>query len=238
MQQRTAELNDTRIEIIRKLGLASEYKDNETGMHVVRISYFCRVIGLAAGIDEAENELLFQTSPMHDVGKLGIQDRIILKPGKLNREEWEIMKNHTVIGANIMGDHNSELLKTARTIALTHHEKWDGSGYPQGLSGTTIPLVGRIVALADVFDALTSERPYKKAWSFDKTINFIKENKAKHFDPGLTEVFLDNSNEILKISQEFADKPKMFSYMSSIREMEPKDDQNSVSKRRSISKMV
>jgi putative two-component system response regulator len=203
--QRTAELKETRLEIIRKLGLASEYKDNETGMHIMRISYFCRLLGSGAGLNEEENELLFQAAPMHDVGKIGIPDRILLKHGKLDAEEWEIIKEHTVIGANIMGNHNSDLLKTAHSIALTHHEKWDGTGYPQGLSGNEIPLVGRIVALADVYDALTSKRPYKEAWPFDKTIAYIHENKSKHFDPNLTEIFLEKSSEILKISKEFSD---------------------------------
>jgi len=204
VQKRTEELNETRLEIIRKLGLASEYKDNETGMHILRISHFSRLIGSALNLGGEENEILFQASPMHDVGKIGIPDHIILKQGRLNAEEWKIMKNHTIIGAKIMGSHNSKLLKTASTIAQTHHEKWDGTGYLRGLSGSEIPLVGRIVALADVFDALSHERPYKKAWSFKKTLNYIKENQGKHFDPLLTNIFLDKSNEIIEIAREFS----------------------------------
>ncbi|MCD6397410.1 MAG: response regulator, partial [Spirochaetaceae bacterium] len=198
VSERTADLKKSRLEIIYKLGTASEFRDNETGMHVKRIGYFCRIIGAAAGFSDQENEFLYESSPMHDIGKIGIPDQILLKPGKLEQKEWEIMKKHTTIGGEIVGVHTSPFLRTARIIALSHHEKWDGSGYPRGLSGTAIPKVGRITALADVFDALTSVRPYKKAWSFEKTLSYIKQHAGKHFDPELTEIFLRQTKEILE----------------------------------------
>ncbi len=213
---RTAELNETRLEIIHKLGVASEYRDNETGMHIVRMSHFCRILGIAAGLTEDENELLYQAAPMHDIGKIGIPDMALLKPGKLDQKEWEVMKSHTTIGENIIGNHPSDLLRTARTVVSSHHEKWDGSGYPRGLSGMTIPKVGRIAALADVFDALTSVRPYKEAWSFDRAFSFINQHKGKDFDPDLTEVFLSKSDEIIGISQRFSDQPGSHSKLASL----------------------
>jgi len=142
---------------------------------------------------------------MHDIGKIGIPDHILLKPDKLEPEEWEIMKSHAVIGANILEGDDSDLMKCAGEIALTHHEKWDGSGYPYGLSGEAIPLTGRIAALADVFDALTSARPYKKAWTLEAAVDLIKENRGIHFDPELVTVFLEQLPEILKIRDQFSE---------------------------------
>ena len=144
-------------------------------------------------------------APMHDVGKIGIPDNVLLKPGKLDPEEWELMKAHTTIGARILDGANSEPLLLAREIALSHHEKWDGSGYPHGLSGNDIHLGGRIVALADVFDALTSERPYKKAWTVDAAIDLIRENKGRHFDPELVDIFEKLLPEIIAIRESMLD---------------------------------
>jgi putative two-component system response regulator len=184
---RTAELERTRMAVIRCLGKASEFKDDNTGLHVVRMSQYSRALGLAVGMNEADADLLMLASPMHDVGKIGVPDSILKKPGKLTPEEWALMQQHVAYGGLILGDQDSELLQMAKTIALTHHEKWDGSGYPAGLKGEDIPLVGRITALADVFDALTSVRPYKRAWTLEETLAFIRGERGKHFDPLLVD---------------------------------------------------
>ena len=205
LQNRNEELERTRLEIIRRLGRAGEYRDNETGMHVIRMSKCCQRLAAAAGFDETFSEMILQASPMHDVGKIGIPDGILLKPGKLEADEWEIMKTHVIIGADIVGEQNTGLMQMARSIALTHHEKWDGSGYPNGLKGEGIPIEGRIAALCDVFDALTSERPYKKAWPVDEAVAFINEQSGKHFDPELVVLFNEVLPDILAIREEFAD---------------------------------
>lgn len=203
--ERMIEINDTRQRIIHCLGTAAEYRDEETGSHIFRMSQYSRIIALQAGMSKEEAELLLQAAPMHDVGKIGIPDRILLKPGKLDADEWEIMKTHTTIGAKIIGDHPSELLKMAKSVALTHHEKWDGTGYPHGLSKENIPLTGRIVMLADVFDALTSERPYKKAWSDADAIAEINNGSGKHFDPTLVMAFMKGLPEILEVKKKAED---------------------------------
>lgn len=202
VKERTAELHDTRLQIIHCLGAASEYRDEETGTHISRMSQYSRIIALAAGLPVTEAELLLQAAPMHDVGKIGIPDRILLKPGKLDAEEWEIMKTHTTIGAEIIGSHPSDLLTLAVQVALTHHEKWDGTGYPYGLAGEKIPIHGRIVMLADVFDALTSDRPYKKAWSEATAIQEINDMSGHHFDPQLVLAFMKALPEILAVKKE------------------------------------
>ena len=201
VRERTAEIDDTRLRIIHCLGAASEYRDEETGNHIFRMSNYSRVIALAFGLGMEEANLLLQAAPMHDVGKIGIPDRILLKPGKLDPEEWEIMKTHTTVGAQIIGEHPSELLKIARQVALSHHEKWDGTGYPYGLSGEDIPLSSRIVMIADVFDALTSERPYKKAWSVADAIAEIEQGSGRHFDPKLVVAFTEALPQILNIKK-------------------------------------
>ncbi|MDO6445229.1 two-component system response regulator [Colwellia sp. 1_MG-2023] len=199
------ELRRTRLQIIQRLGHAAEYKDNETGMHVMRMSHYSKVIALASGFSIQQADDLLHAAPMHDLGKIGIPDSIMLKPGKLTVEEFEIMKTHPTIGANILGDDDSDLITLAKVVALTHHEKWDGTGYPNGLAGEDIPIEGRIVALADVFDALTSVRPYKEAWSIEKAMNFIKEQSGVHFDPDLVQLFEDNIDEILAIKNRWQD---------------------------------
>ena len=205
LRNRNEQLEQARIEIIRRLGRAGEYRDNETGMHVIRMSKSCASLARIAGQDDLFVKMILEASPMHDVGEIGIPDSILLKPGKLDPGEWEIMKTHTSIGADIIGDPTSNLLRLARSIALTHHEKWDGSGYPNALRGEDIPIEGRITAVSDVFDALTSDRPYKVAWPVEKAAQFIEENAGSHFDPELAHLFIDILPEILEIREEYAD---------------------------------
>nr|WP_178104992.1 two-component system response regulator [Pseudomonas sp. WS 5013] len=203
---RVEELRETRLQIVQRLGLAAEYKDNETGLHVIRMSHYSRVLALAAGFSEAQAEELLNAAPMHDVGKIGIPDAVLRKPGKLDGEEWEVMKQHAQIGADIIGEHPSGLLRMAREIALNHHEKWDGSGYPRGIGGAEIPIEARIIAIADVFDALTSERPYKKAWPVEEAVQLLREQSGRHFDPELVELFLGQLPAILEIRERWAER--------------------------------
>jgi putative two-component system response regulator len=205
VQERTQQLNDSRLEIVRRLGKAAEFKDNETGSHVIRMSQYSELLGKAYGMSDEECEMLLNASPMHDVGKIGIPDRVLLKPGKLNEEEWEIMKTHAEMGAEILSEGTSEVLKMSQIVAITHHERWDGSGYPNGLKGKEIPLVGRIVTIADVFDALTSERPYKKAWSVEDAIKVLEEESGKHFDPSLVPLFKEILPQVLEIKERFCE---------------------------------
>ncbi len=202
------EVLETRLQIVQCLGKAAEYRDNETGMHILRISHFARTIAKAIGFSDEQADELLHAAPMHDVGKIGIPDAILLKPGKLTAEEWEVMRQHPAIGARIIGEHKSSLLQLAATIALCHHEKWDGSGYPNGLAGEDIPLEARIVSLVDVFDALTSVRPYKKAWPIEEALEFIRDQSGSHFDPMLVDVFINCLPEILRIRDRWADKPE------------------------------
>ncbi len=207
VRERTKELHETRLDVIHHLGRAAEYRDNETGMHIIRMGKAAYLLGKAMRWDDDQCELLLQASPMHDIGKIGIPDKILLKPGKLAHEEWEIMKTHTTIGAELLSGHSSDLMVMARSIALTHHEKWDGSGYPNGLKGEDIPMEGRICAISDVFDALTSDRPYKKAWSIEDAIAEVYRGAGKHFDPNLIAQFKIILPEILAIKEQFADIP-------------------------------
>lgn len=200
------ELKLTRLEVVQRLGRAAEYKDNETGMHVLRMSHYSKVLAVAYGFSPEQAETLLHAAPMHDIGKIGIPDNILLKPGKLTDEEFAVMKTHPQIGAEILADGDSELLRIAKSVALTHHEKWDGTGYPQGLSGEAIPIEGRIVAVADVFDALTSKRPYKEAWSVEKTLAFMQEQKGIHFEPRLIDLLVENLDEILTIKAYWKDE--------------------------------
>jgi CHASE2 domain-containing sensor protein len=202
VQARTRELRDTQREIVQRLGQAAEWRDVETAMHIDRMSHLSKRLGLAAGMSEQEAEMLLYASAMHDVGKIGIPDRVLLKPGPLDPDEWEIMKTHTTIGADILSGSTSPLLQMAEQIALTHHEKWDGSGYPNGLAGEEIPLVGRICAVCDVFDALTSKRPYKDAWTVEDALDEVRTQSGQHFDPVLVELFLDLASKL------FAEAPR------------------------------
>lgn len=204
-QARTNELLETRLHAIQCLGKAAEYRDNETGMHVVRMSKTSARLAKELGWSDEECELILNASPMHDIGKIGIPDHILLKPGSLDIDEWEIMQSHTHIGVKILSISDSDLFKTAAEIANTHHEKWDGSGYPYGLSGDEIPIMSRIVALSDTFDALISERPYKKAWPIEEAVAYVTENSGKHFDPQIVKAFENCLKEILEISKCYSD---------------------------------
>ncbi|SCY12651.1 HD-GYP domain-containing protein [Desulfoluna spongiiphila] len=199
VRERTRELEETQLEIINRLGLASEYSDECTGKHVQRISDYCRLLGRAAGLPRDEVELVALASTMHDAGKIGISDAILLKPGALTDEEWVVMKQHAEIGGQLLSGSTSRLLCMAEEIALTHHERWDGTGYPKGLKGPEIPLYGRIVCICDVFDALVFERPYKKAWSVTDSLAEISEWAGRQFDPWLAELFLGLEPELTHI---------------------------------------
>ena len=204
--ERTRELHDTRLQVVRRLGLAAEYRDNETGMHIVRMSKTSVVLGRALGMDEARLDLLLNASPMHDIGKIGIPDHVLMKPGKLDEHEFELIKTHTIIGADLLGGDDSELMTMAREIALGHHERWDGTGYPHGLKGEEIPLVGRICAVADVFDALTSDRPYKSGWPVEEAVEYIRNGAGSQFDPAVVEAFSAHLDEILAIREKYSDE--------------------------------
>lgn len=187
---------------IHRLVLASEYKDNETGNHIHRMSRYCAKVAEKLNFSKEEVEHIRFATPMHDVGKIGIPDRIILKNGRLTRKEFEIVKKHTIIGAEILQNSKARILKLARDIALYHHEKWDGTGYPEGLKGEAIPVHARIVALCDIFDALTSKRPYKSSYPVDVSCEIIKKGKGTHFDPALTDIFLSSIDELVSIKNE------------------------------------
>ena len=190
VRERTEELRRTHLEIVRRLAQAAEWHDDTTGRHISRMSRLTHRLALAAGMDNAEAEMLLQASALHDIGKIGIPDRVLLKPGKLDAEEWELMKTHTTIGAQLLAGSASDVVQMAERIALTHHERWDGKGYPHGLAGEDIPFESRICTIADVFDALISERPYKKAWSVDEALAEIARMSGSAFEPWLADVFL------------------------------------------------
>lgn len=213
VQNRTAdllaksrELEESRLEITRCLGRAAEYRDNETGTHVIRLSFYVRLLACGVGLTDAEADQLMAASIMHDIGKIGIPDSILLKPGRLIPEEFEVVKQHAKIGADIIGEHKSELLQLSRLTALTHHEKWNGKGYPGGLAGEAIPLAGRMTAIADVFDALTSVRPYKQAWGVDEALSWIHKEAGESLDPSLARMFVELRPEVEKIMQTFRDE--------------------------------
>ena len=191
------------IDLIQRLGRAAEYKDTDTGEHIARMSRYSKVLALAYGMSEYEAEQLKQAAPMHDVGKIGIPDSVLLKPGRLNETEYEHMKQHALIGAKILENSTSPLLQLAHKLALEHHEKWDGTGYPYGLKGEEISIEGRIVTIADVFDALTSKRPYKKAWSVEEALDLLKDEAGKHFDPQLVDLFIGQIDSIIEIKNTY-----------------------------------
>jgi putative two-component system response regulator len=203
LRLRNADLEATRLQLIRRLGRAAEYRDNETGLHVIRMSNYARLLALAIGWTEERADVLLHAAPMHDIGKIGIPDRILLKPGALTDEEWPVMRGHPAIGARIIGWHESDLLRSACTVALTHHEKWDGTGYPRALQGTHIPVEGRIVAVCDVFDALTTRRPYKDAWPVADAVAWMLNNAGRHFEPGLVEAFIGILPRILEVREQW-----------------------------------
>lgn len=193
------------LETIHRLSMASEYKDEGTGAHIKRMSHYCGAVASRMGLDEKMRQTLLYAAPMHDVGKVGIPDLILMKPSTLTALEWEIMKQHTVIGSRILKDSSAEFINMAEVIAISHHEKWDGSGYPKGLKGVEIPLVGRIAAIADVFDALTTKRPYKEAFPLEKSLSIIGEGRGTHFDPDVVDAFFAVQDEILALKVQHAD---------------------------------
>jgi len=205
VKARTKELYDTQIDVITRLARAIEYRDSETGLHILRMSHYSARLAAEAGCSMQYCEMVLTAAPLHDIGKIGIPDKILQKSGRLSEEEWEIMKTHTTIGAELLSGSNSKFLNIAREIALTHHEHWDGAGYPNGLKGEEIPLIGRICGLTDVFDALMATRPYKRPWTFEQTIDEIKSGDGSHFDPRLVEKFLSILPDIQYIRDKYVD---------------------------------
>jgi response regulator RpfG family c-di-GMP phosphodiesterase len=206
VDERTQEIREREKELIFRISRAAEFRDPETGAHIQRMAYYSQAIAMGLGLDAATQRLVLEAAPMHDVGKIGIPDYILLKPGKLTPEEFEVMKGHSRIGYELLKESRSEILKAGAQIAISHHEKYDGSGYPRGLKGNDIPLFGRIVAVADVFDALTSERPYKKAWPLEDARRYLEEGRGKHFDPLCVEALLAEWDLVLDVRQRFADE--------------------------------
>ena len=190
VRERTKAVEAAQNEILERLAQATEYRDDDTGEHTQRVGANSALLAQALGLPPKQVELIRRAAPLHDVGKIGIPDHILLKPGKLTPEEFEVMKTHTLIGARMLSDGSSDLVRIAQSIALTHHERWDGSGYPYAIAGEAIPIEGRIVALADVFDALTHSRPYKKAWPVADAVAEITSQSGHQFDPQLVYVFI------------------------------------------------
>lgn len=205
LRVREIELEETRTEAIRRLGTASEYRDNDTGLHVLRMAYFAAAIGRAHGLSEAEAEKLLLTAQMHDVGKIGVPDAILLKPGALSAEEFEVMKLHASIGERLLSG-SDDFMKAAREIAAGHHERWDGTGYPHGISGERIPLLARICSIADVFDALTTRRPYKDAWPAEDAVAWIRAESGTRFDPTLVAAFDAALPDLLRVMALYSDE--------------------------------
>lgn len=199
-------MRDAHVDTLFRLSVAAEYKDEDTASHLERMSRYSAVLSRKMGFDDLFIDQIQLASPMHDVGKIGIPDAILMKPGKLTDKEFDIMRTHPQIGARILGGSSSPLLKMAEVIALSHHEKWNGMGYPNKLKGEDIPIEGRIVALADVFDALTSRRCYKPAWPLERALNLIKETREEHFDPNVVDAFFESLDQILEIKQRYADE--------------------------------
>ncbi|MCS7214700.1 MAG: response regulator [Thermodesulfovibrio sp.] len=193
-------------EMVLKLGMISEFRDEETGQHIRRMSYYAKLLSHLAGLSESEQEILFYASPLHDVGKIGIPDNILKKPGPLTYEEFEVMKLHTIIGAKILDtDQKFVTLKAGKVIAEQHHEKWDGSGYPRGLKKEEIHIYARVVAICDVFDALTSDRVYRPAFTVDQAVEIMRKSKESHFDPKLLDIFMKNLDVFVNIRNTFKD---------------------------------
>jgi putative two-component system response regulator len=204
VKARTQELSQSRLEIVHRLVFVAEYRDPETGSHIQRMSHYTAALTRAYGLSEKVCEIIRFASPMHDIGKIGIPDSILLKPGKLTSEEWDIMKTHTTIGGSILSNSRSTLLRSGRIIALGHHERWDGTGYPLGLQGKAIPLLARITTIADIFDALTTRRPYKEAWSVEDALADIYAVRGVYFDPELVDLLEQVLPEFLDIKARFS----------------------------------
>jgi len=203
LKQALERIKTASLDTIYRLSVASEYKDEDTGAHIKRMSRYSVAVARRMGLDENTIETILYSAPMHDLGKIGIPDQILMKPAILDPAEWKIMKMHTVIGAKILQGSDAEFIKSGESIALSHHEKWDGSGYPNGVKGQEIPIAGRIVAIADVFDALTSKRPYKEPFTIEKSLAIVKEGRGTHFDPDVVDAFFDIQEEILNIKKQY-----------------------------------
>lgn len=203
VEKATEALRKSQFETLEVLSRTAEYKDPETGSHIARVSHYSKMLAEAYGLNDYEQELIFYAAPLHDIGKVGIEDIVLLKPGKLTQEEFERIKIHSLIGYNILRNSVNPYLHAGAIVAYTHHEKYNGTGYPKGIRADEIPLYGRIVAIADVFDALTSIRPYKRAWSFEEAMDLIEQEKGGHFDPILVDLFILNIDRVRKIYQQF-----------------------------------
>lgn len=208
VERATAKIAAREQETVLRLSLAAEYRDWETGAHTIRVGWFARLIARGMGLSTEVQDSIFRAAPLHDLGKIGVPDHILLKPGRLDEAEFAIMKEHTVIGYDILRGGGSELMQEAADIALSHHERWDGAGYPHGLAGEAIPLAGRIVAVADVFDALMSERPYKDAWQLLAVMSLLKEGAGSQFDPQCVTAFTDVLDTVLEIRATHPDQPR------------------------------
>lgn len=209
VRERTQQLYDAQVKLIECLGKAAEYRDNETGMHVLRMSHASALLARRMGLSEEECEIILHASPMHDIGKIAIPDEVLLKPGKLEGKEWHTMQSHAEVGAEILGGYDTQLMEVAAVIARTHHERWDGTGYPQGLRGEQIPLYTRIVSVCDVFDALTSNRPYKTAWSVSRALAYLQDHSGSQFDPQVVQEFVQIIDQVLAIRNQFPDTPSV-----------------------------
>jgi len=196
----TAALSAREEEVILRLSRAAEYRDRDTGAHIVRMANYCRIVGGAMGLDEGQCQTLFLAAPMHDIGKIAVSDAILLKPGKLTPEERSVMEMHTLHGFQILSGSDSDLIRQAAEIAVSHHERWDGTGYPARVKGEAIPLYGRVAAVADVFDALTNARPYKHAWQPDEALAYMKACSGTHFDPACIQAFSDRFDDVLAVN--------------------------------------
>ena len=205
VKQATRDIVERERDTTTRLMRAMEYRDNDTGMHIVRMGQYAHMLAQVMGLPEAEQELLLHATPMHDIGKVSTPDNVLLKPGKLDPNEWVVMKDHARAGYDILAGSSSKVLQMAAEIAHYHHEKWDGSGYPDGLSGKDIPLSARICAVSDVFDALMSDRPYKRAWRFEDAMGLIQRESGKHFDPMVAQWFLRSHKAVQDILHRFAD---------------------------------
>jgi two-component system response regulator RpfG len=207
--QATRDIRIREKETLLRLARAGEYRDEDTGNHIIRMAKYARLIAEELSLSAMECDEIESSAPMHDIGKIGIPDHILLKPGPLGEEEWRIMQSHTEIGHRILSDSPSRYLQMGAVIALGHHEKFDGSGYPNALAGDAIPLPARIVAVGDVFDALTTARPYKQAWQLEKALEYIRSGSGGHFDPDCVRAFLRRLDEVQQIVQEYGNNPKL-----------------------------
>jgi len=205
LKNATEKIKQASLDTTVRLSQAAESRDEETGSHIKRMGYYTAAIARTMSLPSKDIEVILYAAPMHDIGKIGIPDRILLKPGSLDEQEWKVMKQHTVIGGNILSGSDFYVIQMAEQIALRHHEKWDGSGYPNGLKGSNIPLWGRISAIVDVFDALTTNRPYKKAFPIDQSLEILKKGRGTHFDPEVSDAFFSILEEILSIRRQYND---------------------------------